>query len=110
MDYEISLVDDQGTRLCTFIELRVSTHCINPTLDEIHPPELCSHPVYHAEHSTLPADYQWAGRSNIFGYNEGGDAAYKKEKLGCKTELLFREYALIKANFSYPLPKLMEQK
>jgi len=86
MHYDISLVDDEGRRLCTFIGLQVAKHRINPLLDEIHPLEVSLQPVFHAEHSTSPANHQRADRSNLFGSLDKMTIKAKMQRKGGKTQ------------------------
>ncbi|KAF4610126.1 hypothetical protein D9613_010407 [Agrocybe pediades] len=48
MVYDISLVDDSGKRLCTFVGLEVAKHHINPVTDAARPLEVAMQPVFHS--------------------------------------------------------------
>ena len=66
MVYDISLVEDSGKRLCTFVGLEVAKHHISPVTDAARPLEVVMQPVFHSTRPKIKAQCEHVDRSILF--------------------------------------------
>ncbi|CAA7270507.1 unnamed protein product [Cyclocybe aegerita] len=93
--YDITLVNDDGVRLCSFIGLYVAKHHITPVADPTRPLEVAYQPVFHAKRSVIGPAYKGEDRSDLFG---------SLDKISIRAKMLQRAGTLQTPNLNVDTP------
>ncbi|KAJ3513618.1 hypothetical protein NLJ89_g2846 [Agrocybe chaxingu] len=93
--YDITLVNDDGVRLCSFIGLHVAKHHITPVADPARPLEVAYQLVFHAKRSMDGPAYKGEDRSDLFG---------SLDKISIRAKMLQRAGGLQTPNLNIAMP------